>query len=75
MSAGRIITPVQPSGNAAMPARIEAAIPSAAFATGVAGIDHPGQQRTGSILRILKTVVQHLHDEQAGVEPDHIGEF
>src|SRR5262245_19143012 len=32
------------------------------------------QQRTGPVLGIGETLIQHLHDREAGIEPDEIGE-
>ena len=32
------------------------------------------QQRTGTVFRILEAVIERLHDRQAGVKPDQVGE-
>src|SRR5215813_3099098 len=40
-----------------------------------AGLDVFHQQRTGPVFGIGKPVVQHLHDGEAGIEPDEVGEL
>src|SRR5205814_2286819 len=48
--------------------------PAAALPAQVAPLHHPPQQRAGTVLRVAEPLVQHLHDVQAGVEADEIGE-
>jgi hypothetical protein len=40
-----------------------------------AGLDIFHQQRAGPVLGIGQAVMQHLHDRQAGVEADEIGQL
>src|SRR3546814_19237750 len=37
-----------------------------------AGLDVFHEQRTGPVLRIGESFVEHLHDRQAGIEPDEV---
>src|SRR6185369_17426239 len=53
------------------PVLVEAA---AALAPQVPGGDHLAQQRARAVLGIAEPLVQHLHDAEAGVEPDEVGE-
>src|SRR5262245_37596206 len=47
---------------------------AAALAAEVAGLDHLAQQRARTVLRIAQPFVQDLHDAEAGVETDEVGE-
>src|SRR5260370_4277127 len=40
-----------------------------------AGLDVFHQQRTGAVFRVREPFVQHLHDRDAGVEPDETSEL
>src|SRR5665647_1464349 len=51
---------------------VEAAL---GLASEPAGLDIFHQQGTGPVLGVGQTLMQHLHDRQAGVEPDEIGQF
>src|SRR5205823_49306 len=51
---------------------VEAALRLAAEPT---GLDVFHQQRAGPILGIGQTLVEHLHDGEAGVEADEVGEL
>ena len=40
-----------------------------------AGLDVLHQQRAGAVLAVGQALVEHLHDRQAGVEADEVGEL
>src|SRR5258707_234397 len=48
--------------------------PLPGLAAEVAGGDHFLQQRRGTVFRVVKTLIKHLHDRQHGIEADHVGE-
>src|SRR5205085_12386317 len=47
---------------------------SSAFAAQPASIHHLDEQRTGPILRVAQTVLQHPHDIEANIEADEISQ-
>src|SRR5271166_4698096 len=49
--------------------------PSAGLAAVPAGLDVFHQQRAGAVFAIGQPLVQHLHDRQAGIEADEVGEL
>src|SRR5579883_3491229 len=46
----------------------------ARLAPQAAGGHHLAQQRTGAVLGVLEAVVEHVHDGQADVEADEVGQ-
>src|SRR5262245_59835565 len=48
---------------------------AARLAAEPAGLDIFDEQGTAPVFAVGKTLVEHLHDGQAGIEPDKVGEF
>src|SRR5580692_6807623 len=48
---------------------------AAGLAAQPAGFDILHQQRTGAVFGIRETLVEHLHDAEAGIQADEVGQL